>query len=233
MSGQTHVLSSALVLQLEVPDYPWTVPQRAYAQYRNQPKFVDWLAIARRLGGSIQAAATAVRESYDIDKAEGVQLDIIGRIVVFPRDFIGQFVMPTTEFDLIDGGECGDELAMLSDILSRSGMRMPDDLYRLAIKSKIMKNTGDATIESIIEEMMFLVGPRFLRVNDFGNMSFSVDFIGDLSDVERWALFNIDLIQIPQGVLFLGFNDVSSIIEFDDDDHEFGDNEAMFSDTKG
>lgn len=209
------------------------VPKRIYSQYRDKPKFVDWLSIARRMGGSINDAALAVRESYDIDKAQGVQLDTIGRIVVFPRDFIGQLTMQTAEFDLSDGAECGDSDAIFSESSVSNDATMSDDLYRLAIKAKIMKNNGDATVESIIQTVVFLVNPDFLRVNDVENMSFAIEFAGNITQIQRWALFNADLIQIPQGVLFLGFQELSEIIEFDNSDYEFGDDEAMFSDFKG
>lgn len=209
------------------------VPERAYSQYRNQPKFMDWLSIARELGGEIAAAAIAVRESYDIDKAEGEQLDVIGRIVVFPRDFIGQLTMETAEFDLSDGAECGDEDAMFSEARVSDDAKMSDALYRLAIKAKIMKNVGDATIESIIQQMNFLVGPKFLRINDTEDMRFTVEFAGDITELERWALFNVDLIQKPQGVRFGGFLELNAMVEFDDSDMEFGDDEVMFSDFTG
>lgn len=209
------------------------VPKRAYSQYRNQPKLMEWLGIARRMGGSIDDAAIAVRESYDIDKAQGVQLDTIGRIVVFSRDFIGQLTMQTAEFDALDGAECGDEDATFSEARVSDDAQMADGLYRLAIKAKIMKNTGDATIESIIQEMVFLVGPKFLRINDTENMEFSIEFSGDLTELQRWALFNSNLVQIPQGVLFGGFFELTKMVEFDDADSEFGDDEAMFSDFIG
>ncbi|MGS1116033.1 DUF2612 domain-containing protein [Castellaniella sp. UC4442_H9] len=206
------------------------VPQRAYSQYRNQPKFMGWLAIARRMGGSIYDAAVAVRGSYDIDTAQEAQLDIIGRIVVYSRDFIGQLTMQTAEFDAADGAECGDIDAIFSESRVSNDAQMADDLYRLAIKAKIMKNTGDATVESIIEEMMFLVGPSFLRINDLPDMRFSIEFAGNLTELQRWALFNANLVQIPQGVLFMGFMELTDIVEFNDADMEFGDDDAQFAD---
>ncbi len=209
------------------------VPKRTYSQYRDKPKLMDWLSIARRMGGSISDAAVAVRNSYDIDRAQGVQLDVLGRIVVFSRDFIGQLSMATADFDLLDGAECGDTEASFSEARVSDDAQMADDLYRLAIKAKIMKNTGDATIESIIQEMVFLVGPKFLRVNDTEDMRFSIEFSGDLTEIERWALFNANLIQIPQGVLFGGFFELNAMVEFDDAEMEFGNDEAMFSEFIG
>lgn len=208
-------------------------PKRIYSQYRDKPKFVDWLSIARRLGGEIDAAAIAVRESYDIDKAQGEQLDTIGRIVVFPRGFFSQITMLTAEFDLSDGAECGDGDAIFSESSVSNDTVMSDELYRLAIKAKIMKNNGDATIEDIIQTVVFLIDPDFLRVNDVENMSFAIEFAGNVTPIKRWALFNGDLIQIPQGVLFLGFQELVEMVEFNNSDYEFDDDEAIFSDFIG
>ena len=209
------------------------VPKRAYSEYRDKPKFMDWLAIARKMGGSISDAAIAVRGSYDIDKAEGEQLDVIGRIVVFSRDFIGQLTMVTAEFAADDGAECGDTEAIFSEARVSNDRQMANDLYRLAIKAKIMKNNGDATVESIIKQMVFLVGPKFLRINDTEDMWFSIEFAGDLTELQRWALFNANLVQKPQGVRFGGFLELVDVVEFDDSDKEFGDDEVMFSDFTG
>lgn len=210
------------------------VPKRAYAQYRNQPKFMDWLNIATTMGGSIYDAAVAVRGSYDIDAAQGVQLDTIGRIVVITRDFIGRLTMATAEFDATDGAECGDEDAIFSAPLVSDDAQMADDLYRLAIKAKIMKNNGPATVENIIETMVVLVNPSYLKINDTEDMRFSIEFAGNISELQRWALFNANLVQIPQGVLFMGFLEMNAMVEFNNGDLEFGDSDdAQFSDFIG
>ncbi len=90
------------------------IPDRIYAQYRDKPKAVDWYAIAKKLGGSIGDAAEAVRKSYDIDNVLGEQLNVIGRIVVAPRSFVGSIPMNPGFFDLTDGDEFGDDEAMFS-----------------------------------------------------------------------------------------------------------------------
>ncbi|WP_311514760.1 DUF2612 domain-containing protein [Oligella urethralis] len=209
------------------------IPDRAYSQYRDKPKLMDWLNIARKMGGDICDAAIAVKNSYDIDTAEGVQLDTLGRIVVFPRDFISQLQLDTADFDLSDGAECGDEDAIFSPDTAANDSLMSDGLYRLAIKAKIMRNVGDATIESIIKQMVFLVDPTFIKVNDFEDMRFQIEFSGNITDLERWALLNIDLIQKPQGVQLIGILELNAMVEFDNDNDQFGDDEVMFSDFIG
>lgn len=210
------------------------VPKRIYSQYRDKPKFVDWLAIAREQGGEIDAAAIAVLNSYDIDTAQGEQLDVIGRIVVFPgREFIGEISLDTAQFDAGASAECGDPEATFSEAQVLDDAKMTNELYRIAIKSKIMKNNGRATLEDITRQMLFMFGVDYLRINNLQDMSFSIEFAGNLSALQRWALFNVDLIQIPLGVEFLGFLELTDITEFDDNAREFGDPDAMFSDFIG
>lgn len=206
------------------------IPDRVYAQYQNKPKAVAWFAIARALGGDIEAAAEAVRKSYDIDSAEGEVLNVIGRIVVAPRSFLGAVDMNPGFFDLTDGSEFGDEDAMFSALSIDQDGKLSDELYRLVIKAKIVKNNGDATIENILDGMNFLLpDAEVLRVTDGEDMSFSIEFYGEISDLERFALLNAGLIPKPQAVQFNGFLEGFGMFEFGDTDAEFGDEQAEFA----
>lgn len=206
------------------------IPDRIYAQYRDKPKAVDWYAIARKLGGSIEDAAEAVRKSYDIDNVVGEQLNVIGRIVVAPRSFVGSMPMNPGLFDLTDGDEFGDDEAMFSSLTIDQDGQLSDELYRLVIKAKIVKNNGDATIENILDGMNFLLPKaEVLRVTDGEDMSFSIEFYGQITNLERFALLNAGLVPKPQAVRFSGFLEGFEMVEFGDLDAEFGDDEAEFS----
>jgi len=205
------------------------VPDRIYAQYRNKPKAVAWFDIARRLGGDLDAAAQAVRKSYDIDTAEGEVLDVIGRIVVVPRSFLADAPMSPGLFALTDGDEFGDTEAMFSPLTISQDQELADELYRIVIRAKIIKNTGDATIENILYGMNFLLpNAQVLRVADGENMTFSIEFYGEISNLERFALLNATLVPKPQGVEFSGFLEGLGISEFGDESAEFGRESAEF-----
>jgi hypothetical protein len=205
------------------------IPDRIYAQYRNKPKAVAWYEIARKLGGSLEAAAEAVRKSYDIDNAVEEQLNVIGRIVVAPRSFVGTLPMSPGLFALTDGDEFGDEGAMFSSLTIDQDGQLSDELYRLVIKAKIIKNNGDATIENILDGMNFLLpNAEVLRVTDGEDMSFSIEFYGQITNLERFALLNAGLVPKPQAVRFNGFLEGIGMVEFDDMDAEFGDEDAEF-----
>lgn len=206
------------------------IPDRIYAQYRDKPKAVAWYAIAKGLGGSVEAAAQAVRKSYDIDTAVGEQLNVIGRIVVAPRSFVGSMPMDPGLFDLTDGDQFGDEEAMFSALTIDQDGQLSDELYRLVIKAKIVKNNGDATIENILDGMNFLLPKaQVLRVTDGEDMSFSIEFYGEITNLERFALLNAGLVPKPQAVKFNGFLEGFEMVEFGDVDAEFGDEQAEFA----
>lgn len=206
-----------------------TGPDRIYAQYRDKPKAVSWYEIALILGGDLASAAEAVRKSYDIDTAVGEQLNVIGRIVVVPRSFIGQIPMNPGMFDLDDGSEFDDDEAMFSALTIDQDAELSDELYRLVIKAKIIKNNGDASIENILFGMNFLLpNAEVLRVTDGEDMTFSIEFYGAITNLERYALLNAGLVPKPQGVRFNGFLEGFEISEFGDVDAEFGDEEAEF-----
>lgn len=204
------------------------IPDRIYAEYRNKPKAVAWYAITRELADEIDAAAQAVRGSYDIDNNVGAQLDVIGRIVVADRNFLGSTPLVVSQFGDV-GAEFGDTDAVFSELSIGTDSQMSDDFFRLVIRAKIIKNNSDATIESILDGVTFLVpNADVVRVIDGEDMSFSIEFQGNITDLERWALLNAKLIPKPQGVRFNGFLDSYIPSEFGDVDAEFGDLDAQF-----
>lgn len=211
-----------------------TLPDRIYAQYRTKPKAMEWYKITRSLAAELGSAVDAVRVMYNIDTAVGAQLDIIGRIVVIDRAFTGQVALDPGLFALTDGDEFGDTEAVFAALFVDQDNQMSDDLYRLVIKAKIIKNNSDATIDSILFGMNFLLpNAEFLRVTDGENMSFSIEFYGNITELQRYALLNSQLVPKPQGVRFGGFLEGFEYVEFGDDELEFGDTTAEFVGTIG
>lgn len=202
-----------------------TVPNRIYAQYRNKPKLTTWLNICRELGLQLSDVYTAIRQTYDIDSQVGEQLDVIGRIVVIDRGYTG--VVTLTVCECNDDGECeaGDVTVQLSATNIDQDATASDDLFRLIIRAKIAKNTSDSTIESILSACNILIpGASFDVLLDNEDMSFSLEFSGSITDLERWALLNASVVPKPQGVRFNGFFEKYSVSWFNDaGDFECGD----------
>lgn len=204
-------------------------PDRIYAQYRNKKKALLWYEIARTLATQLSDASQFVRTMYFIDGATGDMLDVLGRIVVMPRNYFGKVDLNPGVFADPDGSEFGDESAMFSALSTDQDSKMSDDLYRLAIKSKIIKNNSDATIDEILRNVNFLLPTaQTLRLVDNEDMSFSIEFYGRISELERWALLNGSLVPKPQGVKFNGFFEGVGYVQFGDTTAQFGDNTKEF-----
>ena len=204
-------------------------PNRIYAQYRDKPKAVAWYDIAIQMGTQIDTAAEAVRNSYGIDTASGDALDTIGRIVVAPRSYIGTLPMNPGLFALTDGSEFGDDEAVFSALTIDQDAQLSDELYRLVIKAKIVKNNSHATIDDILGSMNFLLpSAGALRLIDNENMSFSIEFYGEITALGRFALLNDMLVPKPQGVRFSGFMEGIDMTEFGISEDQFGDTDAQF-----
>lgn len=192
-----------------VLDYRGRYLNRVYAQYLTRPKAVRWYGIIRELADPLYGSIWAVRKSYDIDRARGEILNVIGRIVVAGRNFTAQPELFPGLFDLTDGAEFGDDEAMFSELSVAQDGVMSDDLYRLVIKSKISKNNGDATIESILDAVSFLLPKATdLRLVDSDDGDFYIEYKGEMTNLEKWALTNNDLVPKPLGITFTGFVEV-------------------------
>lgn len=192
-----------------VLDYRGLYLNRIYAQYQTKPKAVQWYEIIRNLSDSISGSALSVRNSYDIDRARGELLNVVGRIVVAGRNFTAQPDLFPGLFDLTDGAEFGDDDAMFSELSVAQDGVMPDYLYRLVIKSKIAKNNGGATTESILDAVSFILPKATnLRLVDNDDGEFYIEYKGQMTNLEKWALTNNDLVPKPLGITFTGFVEV-------------------------
>lgn len=192
-----------------VLDFRGSYYDRVYAQYRTKKKALAWYAIVRFLADGLSVPAYSVRSSYNIDMAAGDILDVIGRIVVIGRNYTALPELYPGLFDLTDGDQFGDDEAMFSETSVATDAVMSDDLYRLVIRSKIAKNNGDATFESILDAVSLLLpSSKNLRIIDDEAGSFKIEYSGRISDLEKWALTNNDLVPRPLGITFTGFVEV-------------------------
>ena len=171
-------------------------PDRVYAQYRDKPKALAWYNIVPSQALQVETVFNDIRYSYDIDNNEGEQLDVIGRVVDIGRGYRRTFETTPPPF-VVDG-------------------EVDDEVYRLLLKSKIVKNNSDATLDSIIDSIQFISNVDNARVIDHYNMSFSLIFKNTLTDKERYILNAFNIVPSPQGVRFRGFIEGPNALEYGD-----------------
>jgi len=203
-------------------------PNRVYAQYQTKSKAKAWYEITPTIAQAIYDASIKVRQSYDIDLNEGEQLDVIGRVVVMDRSIIADIALPIYECNAEELFECGDDEIQCATPTVGADIDLSDDYFRVMLKSKIFKNNSDATIEGILTAFdRILSSDGALRLVDNNDMSYSVEFYGKLSPIERVLLLTKDLMPRPQGVKFSGFLHGLNYVECNSDgDYECGDQVA-------
>ena len=205
------------------------MPNRIYAQYADKPKAVAWYNITPNMAQPLFDTFDAVRMSYDIDTAVGAQLDVIGRIVVIDRGFESFVVFdPDTYFggsgDACQFGGIDSQFESVGEVLSQE---VSDAIFRVLIRAKIAKNNNDATLDGIASALSFITESSPIRVVDNENMTMSVSFGSELTDIERFVFNTFDVVPRPQGVRFLGYVEETAITQFGGA-FSFGDTRASF-----
>ena len=190
--------------------------KRIYAQYADKPKAVAWLNITPTLSDEIAAVYNDVRSSYDIDQAVGEQLDVIGRIVVLDRGF-ESFVKfdPDTYFGGSgDACQFGGVDSQFESTGTTINDQVSDAIFRVLIRAKIAKNNSDATIDGIAKALSYITESSPIRVVDNEDMTMSVSFGSELTDIERFVFNTFDVVPRPQGVGFLGYVEETAVTQF-------------------
>jgi len=180
-------------------DHVAQAQSRVYAQYRNKPKFMSWIAINGEIGNQFEQAYQDISESYDIDTAGTQELNVIGRIVGVNRSFESAI--------LIDAHFFGSSQFGSSQFRPASGVTdtdLNDGVYRLLIKAKIGKNNSDATMDGIILAIGNMVETAGITIIDPEDMTFSLNFTA-LTTTEQFVLDTFNVVPSPQGVRYTGY----------------------------
>jgi len=201
------------------------IPDRVYAQYRNAPKALAWYGITPSIAAKICDASDDVQLMYDIDLNVGRQLDIIGTIVVINRSILADIILEVFECNGDGDFECGDTEVQCSETSVINDAQLSDEYFRTLLRSKIAKNNSDSTADDILTAVS-LITPNtpWERLNDPGDMSFSLETYSALTDIERTLILTKDIIPKPQGVRFSGFLEGVGLAQCNSDgDFECGD----------
>ena len=181
---------------------------RLYAQYRDKEKANKISDIPVSFREQILSAAEFVKSSWVIDENTGEALDVIGRIVVADRNLLTTSYFTVYQCNSDGDFECGDDSIQFSETSVANDADLSGDYYRYLIKAKIAKNNSDASIDSILTAVNFVL-PNALAVSlsDNEDMTFSIAIEGNLSNIEIDLLNNGNIVPTPQGVTFIGFTE--------------------------
>lgn len=171
-------------------------------QYRNGQKFRAWIDILPSIGAPIQQAANDVAGLINIDTATGEALNICGRIVgISDRPKIASDELAVFAYNGTPGAQPYGVAPYIGPGVQVATVALPDYLYRLVIRAKIIKNTRPATADDIKEGVEFILGGGITAtVVDLQNMSMRVILSEQPSFNVRAILELFDVVPRPQGV---------------------------------
>ncbi len=181
-------------------------------QYFNQPKAKAELANMLDSYENVHNFYRDFIPSFDLDRANGHRLDIIGRIVGLPR--LIDTIIPKEYFGFIrqnksKGFNEGDMYRKYEGAFS--SLLLNDTRYRRLLKAKVIKNTSKATITGIasLQESVRVLFGENAYVIDNKDMTITV-YLNEEQEEEFIIIQALGLIPSPQGV---GVNIIKTIDE--------------------
>lgn len=170
-------------------------------QYQGKPRAAATAELLSRQFGDAWQGLAALPETLDIDNAEGVNLDLVGKHVGQGRVLPG--LAPRSLFGFHDvAGAKGfgkGKWYRMGDPLGESAV-LDDDDYRFLIRCRIARNYQLGTIEDISAALRFIFNSETVVFDQY-DMSLTVVIRTDqVSDFKRYALNTLDILPRPAGV---------------------------------
>ncbi|WCP84231.1 DUF2612 domain-containing protein (plasmid) [Vibrio harveyi] len=174
----------------------------ASGRWREKRKFREWV---KTTGTPLEEISAFYNKlTYDIDKAEGYLLDVIGAILDVPR-----LQIPV---NLLFFGYQGTPLAVGYDKApyfdfnnDHDTRPATDSMYRMALHFKVFFNVTDGTRASVIKATKTLTGVNDVELVDNEDMQFKIILHEHVDDVTLYVLNKYALYIKPSGVKFLGY----------------------------
>lgn len=177
-------------------DYLNEARQRITSQFENKVVVDKYLQLLIDGQAEIQQMFADLIQKRSIDEAEGVALDIIGRIVGQPRELLDTSLLSYFAFDGypdaqpygdLNDTSVGGFYYSFGDPLTGNTL-LNDERYRMFIKAKIIKNTTIATPEDFLNFISFVFGVNINNVLSEGNAEFTILVGKELNSFERLLL---------------------------------------------
>jgi len=147
------------------------------SEHQSAPNYMAWLGAMIEPLTVVQSVINNFVANFDVDTAIGAQLDIVGQWVGVSRvletaitGVFFSFNVPGLGFNqgVWKGPFEGDEITLL-----------PDDIYRIVIKFKILANKWDGSIPTAYADFATVfTGGESVFIMDNQDMSMSIGLVG-------------------------------------------------------
>jgi hypothetical protein len=179
----------------DIIDHKTIAWSRLAYEYRNAENLKNFIAVFCKQAQEIEDVLFQLLDMVDIDKSEGHQLDVIGKILGQSRNIASADIYTFFGFD--DGiGIAGfDEGYWWDGISPISGnLQLPDDLYRNFLKAKVIKNYVSASGPDILH-VVSVIFPNVNILYIDGFMEILLYFGKQLTETEKAIL----MARLPSG----------------------------------
>jgi hypothetical protein len=177
------------------------------SEHQSAPKFMSLVADCVQPFADIIAALAAVPGLYDLDAAQGNQLDIIGQWVGISRQL--EEPLPGVYFSWGITGLGWGQGTWFGPYDILSGLvALPDDAYRNLIRAKIAANTWDGTVPGAYTVWNQIFAPEGYQIliQDNQDMTMTIALLGPVPDAVTKALLANGYFDLrPAGVAVTGY----------------------------
>lgn len=170
------------------------------SEYRQSPNYISMVTFGVSIYVYVQELLASMIPKFDVDLAEGDQLDTIGLWVGISRNIS----IPITgvyfswDSDYTEGWDYG---TWQPSTLPASVTVLPDDAYRTLIKAKIAANRWDGTTTGAYAIWDALFPDITILIQDNQDMTYDLAFVGGQLDSLTTALITGGYIPLkPEGV---------------------------------
>lgn len=168
-------------------DHIELLQNRLATQFQESPNLIAFITAFLRVANELDCVLDDIHRAFDLDTATGDQLDIIGRLVGQPRDFIPDIDPDTFTFDIGPGFDLG------RFIINEGFIELTDEEYRRWIRARIARNTNQITPEDIIASVRFVFGDIEVFFTD-GDTQYIVSIGQALTLADRYLIQSTDIL---------------------------------------
>lgn len=182
-------------MTIESKDYLELSRARYTQQFKNRGN-VDSL-VKTWLDGTeaIQKTQSAIDDIKYIDRVHGTNLDNIGDIVGQPRTLVDASLLPyfgfggdpsSHSYGSLTDPTVGGRWRSLKDNQDGGNIELADDLYRMFIRAKIVRNRTIATPEDVIDSIKFVLQADWVQLHEGpAPATISISIGKNLSETEK------------------------------------------------
>lgn len=176
---------------------------RITSEHADKPTFVATVAASVQPFADILATLNSIPTAFDLDNAEGAQLDIIGQWVGVSRNVKSALTGVYFSFD-IDGVGFDEGVIWAPGDPLTGLIALPDDIFLILLKAKIAANQWDGTIPGAYAAYNDLLVPLgyHILIQDNGNMTMTLAMTSTSINPTVKELFTGGYLDLrPAGVL--------------------------------